>query len=189
MMNKLKGKLGAKLAAVILLASCFLLFCGAAMGVFFLDGWGAYQGKSVDSVRQALVDDRLENAGHELMDRMLNQPVSLAYDSAVRFELLDENERVLAGNLGEGETVLQTQVLSVRSFYGDVLFTAEDEALTMPNSPIRNGGFWSEEPDELMPAPMPTPMPVAAPAAPEDESEPADGAPVPEGTKVRALRL
>ncbi len=189
MMNKLKGKLGAKLAAVILLASCFLLFCGAAMGVFFLDGWGAYQGKSVDSVRQALVDDRLENAGHELMDRMLNQPVSLAYDSAVRFELLDENERVLAGNLGEGETVLQTQVLSVRSFYGDVLFTAEDEALTMPNSPIRNGGFWSEEPDELMPTPMPTPMPVAAPAAPEDESEPADGAPVPEGTKVRALRL
>ena len=175
-MNRLKGSLAAKIAAVVLLALCFLMFCGAAAGVFWLDGMGAYQGKSAGSVRDTLAESRLENAGYELMDRMLNQPVALAYDSAVRFELLDEDGNVLAGSLRENEAVLRTRVLRVDRFYGWVGFAGEDEPLVSQYAPYDTYSAGS---------PVPTPMPALAGEGEAQAQEPA----APEGTRVVSLRL
>ena len=97
-MNKLKGSLAAKIIAIILLTmSCLALF-GAVIGITWLDGEGAYRSKSVESVRETLIEKRLQITCFDLLDRMLVYPVSSAYDSTVRFELLDENRNVLAGN-------------------------------------------------------------------------------------------
>ena len=105
-MNKLKGSLAAKIIAIILLAASCLVLCGAVAGIAWLDGMGAYRGGK-DEVRETLLDNSLENRLYPLMNELSYMPVTNAYAmTEVRFQLLDENRKVLAGNLEEGETVL-----------------------------------------------------------------------------------
>ena len=118
-MNKLKGSLTAKIIAIILLTmSCLVLF-GAVIGITWLDREGAYRSKSVESVRETLIEKRLQITCFDLLDRMLVYPVSSAYDSTVRFELLDENRNVLAGNPSEKETVERSHTVLVDGYYGE----------------------------------------------------------------------
>ena len=206
-MNKLKGSLAAKIIAIILLTmSCLVLF-GAVIGITWLDGEGAYRSKSVESVRETLIEKRLQITCFDLLDRMLVYPVSSAYDSTVRFELLDENRNVLAGNPSEKETVERTHTVQVDGYYGGVYFISEDLPLT-----TQEHLSWSYSPNDgfrLMPVvtPTPTPVPTLAPTpepthapvsavaptpTPEPTTgieEPDDGVSASEGTKVCSMRL
>ena len=126
-MNKLKGNLAAKIIAIILLAICCLVICGVLVGVSWLDSEGAYRDKSIESVRTAMIDKQLQSTCFELLDRMQVYPVNSAYDSSVRFELIDERGNVLAGNLSQKETVEHTHIVQVDGYYGGMYFTAEDQ--------------------------------------------------------------
>ena len=190
-MNKLKGSLAAKLFAIILLAMSCLVICGALVSVTWLDSEGAYQGKSVDSVRTDLIDNRLQSACYELLERMQVMPVSSTYNSTVRFELLDENGSVLAGNLNEKEKVEHTRIVQVDSYHRGMYFSSEDQPLTTQgNLP------WHYSPnDGLTVGPMYTPTPVPEPSVmptpvPTDKGEKqTDEMPISEGTKVWTVRL
>ena len=182
-MNKLKGNLAAKIIAIILLAICCLVICGVLVGVSWLDSEGAYRDKSIESVRTAMIDKQLQSTCFELLDRMQVYPVNSAYDSSVRFELIDESGNVLAGNLSQKETVEHTHIVQVDGYYGGMYFTAEDqplsawERLSWDYSP--NYGL-SINPDvTLALQPVPT----------EGTEEKTTEMPIPEGTKVCSVRL
>ena len=187
MMNKLKGSLTAKIIAIILLAMSCLVICGVIVGVSWLDGEGAYRDKAIESVRTAMIDKRLQSTCFELLDSMQVYPVNSAYDSSVRFELIDERGNVLAGNLSEKETVEHTHIVLVDGYYGGMYFTAEDQPLT-----TWERMSWSYSPNyglsinpEVTPIPTPTPKPI-----PTDEpEEQTTKLPIPEGTKVWTVRL
>ena len=186
-MNKLKGSLTAKIIAIILLAMSCLVICGVIVGVSWLDGEGAYRDKAIESVRTAMIDKRLQSTCFELLDSMQVYPVNSAYDSSVRFELIDERGNVLAGNLSEKETVEHTHIVLVDGYYGGMYFTAEDQPLT-----TWERMSWSYSPNyglsinpEVTPIPTPTPKPI-----PTDEpEEQTTKLPIPEGTKVWTVRL
>ena len=192
-MNKLKGNLAAKIIAIILLATSCLVICGVIVGVTWLESVGAYRGKSINSVRAALIDNRLQSICFELLDRMRVYPVSSAYDSTVRFELLDENESVLAGNLSDKELVEHACIMQVDGYYGGMYFTAEDKPLT-----TRGGLSWDYDPNSglrIMPEaapssiPVPTVTPVPTPVPWDGIVEQASESPVPDGKKVWTMRL
>ncbi len=206
-MKKLKGSPVAKTAAVILLSVCCLMLFGAVVGITWLEGEGAYRNKSVESVHEALIEKRLQITCFDLLDRMLVYPVRSAYDSTVRFELLDENRNVLAGSPDEKETVERTHTVQVDGYYDGVYFISED----LPLKTQKNLS-WSYSPSDgfrLMPVVTPTPTPVptlvptpaptqvtASAVAPTPTPEPTvgieeqnDEVPASEGTKVWSMRL
>ena len=181
-MNKLKGSLAAKIVAIILLAASCLVLCGAVAGISWLDGMGAYRGGK-DEVRETLLDNSLENRLYPLMNDLRVLPVYSVYTrSDVRFELLDENWQVLAGNLAEDEEILREMSYPINSFYQGMYFQSEFEPLVTGESLNRA----SEEEyyeaygpmDEPSPLPTPSPRPVNA-----DEMK------KPEGTQVYFIRL
>ena len=124
-MNKLKGSLAAKIVAIILLAASCLVLCGAVAGIAWLDGMGAYRG-SKDEVRETLLDNSLENRLYSLTNDLRALPVNIVYThSDVRFELLDKNWQVLAGNLAEDEEILREMSYPVNGFYQGMYFQSE----------------------------------------------------------------
>ena len=190
-MNKLKGSLTAKVIAIILLAICSFVICGTIVGIYCLDIEGAYHNKSIESVREDLIDKQLQRTSFDLLSRMQAVPVRSAYDSTVRFELLDEKGNVLAGNLSENETVEQTQTVQIdsyyNSYYNGMYFTAEDQPLMTWERLSRNYDYYSESSSMsesiTSPVPVPTVTPTSMPAAGADEMS------VPEGTRVWTMRL
>ena len=181
-MNKLKGSLAAKIVAIILLAASCLVLCGAIVGISGLDGMGAYRG-SKDEVRETLLDNSLENRLYPLTNDLRVLPVNSVYThSDVRFELLDENWQVLAGNLTEDEEILREMSYPVNRFYGGLYFQSEYEPLVTGESLNRTNEAEAYEVygpmDEPSPLPTPSPRPVNA-----DEQK------KPEGTLVYFIRL
>ena len=90
-------------------------------------------------------------------------PVRSTYDSTVRFELLDEKGNVLAGNLGENETVEYTHNVQVDNYYGGMYFTSDVQPLT-----TWERMSWNYSPtygQSINPevTPIPTPMPTVTP--------------------------
>ena len=193
MMNKLKGSLIAKIIAIILLAMSCLVICGVIVGVSWLDGEGAYRDKAIESVRTAMIDKRLQSTCFELLDSMQVYPVNSAYDSSVRFELIDERGNVLAGNLSEKETVEHTHIVQVDGYYGGMYFTAEDQPLTtwerMSWSYSPNYGLSINPEVTPIPTPMPTATPTPKPIPTDEPEEQTTELPIPEGTKVWTVRL
>lgn len=193
MMNKLKGSLIAKIIAIILLAMSCLVICGVIVGVSWLDGEGAYRDKAIESVRTAMIDKRLQSTCFELLDSMQVYPVNSAYDSSVRFELIDEGGNVLAGNLCEKETVEHTHIVQVDGYYGGMYFTAEDQPLTtwerMSWSYSPNYGLSINPEVTPIPTPMPTATPTPKPIPTDEPEEQTTELPIPEGTKVWTVRL
>ena len=190
-MNKLKGNLAAKIIAIILLAMSCLVICGVIVSVSWLDNEGAYRDKSIESVRTAMIDKQLQSTCFELFDRMMVYPVNSAYDSSVRFELIDESGNVLAGNLGEKETVEHTHIVKVDGYYGGVYFIAKNQPLTSWESLS-----WDYSPNyglnvrpEATPNPMPTVTPTPKPIPTDETEEQTTELLIPEGTKVSTLRL
>ena len=195
-MNKLKGSLAAKIVAIILLAASCLVLCGAIAGIVWLDGMGAYRGGK-DEVRETLLDNSLENRLYTLMNDLRVLPVDSVYSYAVvRFELLDEDWQVLAGNLAEDEEILREMSCPVSGFFGGMYFqsvykplaTVEalnrtDEAL--PTSPQMDAV--DESAKEPSPLPTPTPAPQESGAA--DEPSAVEEPKKPEGTLVYFVRL
>ncbi|MGX8692523.1 MAG: sensor histidine kinase [Clostridia bacterium] len=195
-MNKLKGSLAAKIVAIVLLAASCLALCGAVAGISWLDGIGAYRGGK-DEVRETLLDDSLENRLYPLMNDLRVLPVNSVYThSDVRFELLDKDWNVLAGNLAEDETVLREMSYPVSGFFGGMYFQSEYEPLATVEALNRTDEALSAYPmmdavDESAegPSPLPTPTPApreataaAAPPAVEELKKP-------EGTLVYFVRL
>ena len=195
-MNKLKGNLAAKIVAIVLLAASCLALCGSVAGIAWLDGMGAYRG-SKDEVRETLLDNSLENRLYTLMNDLRVLPVDSVYSyAAVRFELLDEDWQVLAGNLAEDEEILREMSCPVSGFFGGMYFqsvykplaTVEalnrtDEAL--PTSPPMDAV--DESAKEPSPLPTPTPAPQETGAA--DEPSAVEEPKKPEGTLVYFVRL
>ena len=178
-MNKLKGSLAAKIVAIILLAASCLALCGAVAGIAWLDSEGAYH-SSQSEVRETLIDEYLHGASYDLLDRMCIAPVRACYDRDLRFELRDENDAVLAGNLTADDKILHTLVLGIEAYDGGLWFTGEDKRLTTVNNPRWDDGpedFEAAGPGE--PALLPTPSP-----APQNAEEA-----VPEGTKLVWIRM
>ena len=124
-MNKLKGSLAAKIIAIILLAMCCLMICGVLVAITWLDSEGAYRDKTIENVREDLIKKRLQITCFDLLEQMKVMPVNSAYNSTVRFELLDENENILAGNLSENDTVEHTHIVQIDGYYGGLYFTGE----------------------------------------------------------------
>ena len=192
-MSKLKGSLAAKIIAIILLAMSCLVICGVIVGVSWLDSEGAYRNTSTDSVRTAYIDSRLQRAGIELLDRMQAIPVRSAYDSTVRFELLDENDKILAGNFSDKEAVEHSLSFEVPLYFNELYFTAEDQPLT-----AHGDLSWTYGHDDgtrtliepvVTPTPTPVPVPTGAPISIGELAEQGDEAAAPEGTKVWTMRL
>jgi len=179
-MNKLKGSLAAKIVAIILLAASCLVLCGAIVGISWLDGMGAYRG-SREEVRETLLDNSLENRLYPLTNDLRVLPVNSVYThSDVRFELLDKNWQVLAGNLTEDEEILREMSYPVNGFYGGLYFQSEYEPLVTGESLN-----WTNEADDYEeygsmdePSPLPTPKPQAGGELKK-----------PEGTQVYFIRL
>ena len=184
-MNKLKGSLAAKIVAIILLAASCLVLCGAIVGISWLDGMGAYRG-SKDEVRETLLDNSLENRLYPLTNDLRVLPVNSVYThSDVRFELLDKNWQVLAGNLAEDEEILREMSYPVSGFYRGMYFQSEFEPLVTAESLNRTNEAFSTDPtmdavDESAeePSPLPTPKPQAGGELKK-----------PEGTLVYFIRL
>ncbi len=181
-MNKLKGSLAAKIIAIILLAASCLVLCGAVAGISWLDGMGAYRGGK-DEVRETLLDNSLENRLYSLTNDLRVLPVYSVYTrSDVRFELLDKNWQVLAGNLAEDEEILREMSYPVNGFYQGMYFQSEYEPLVTGESLKRANEADDYEEygpmDEPSPLPTPSPRPVNA-----DEQK------KPEGTLVYFVRL
>ena len=186
MMNKLKGNLVAKTIAIILLAASCLILCGSVVGIAWLDSEGAFNGKSVENVRISLIDNRLQNACYDLLYRMQVNPVSSVYGSTVRFELLDEEGNVLAGNLNEEETVEHTLIMQVDGYNDGMYFIAEDQYLTVwdgMNWEYNNSGSGKTGMPVVTPTSKPTTLPTDGTG--DQTVEPT----VPEGTKVYAMRM
>ena len=179
-MNKLKGSLAAKIVAIILLAASCLVLCGAIVDISWLDDMGAYRG-SKDEVRETLLDNSLENRLYPLTNDLRVLPVNSVYThSDVRFELLDKNWQVLAGNLAEDEEILREMSYPVNGFYGGLYFQSEYEPLVTGESLN-----WTNEADDYEeygsmdePSPLPTPKP-------QNSGE----RKIPEGTQVYFIRL
>ena len=184
-MNKLKGSLAAKIVAIILLAASCLVLCGAIAGISWLDGMGAYRG-SKDEVRETLLDNSLENRLYSLTNDLRVLPVYSVYThSDVRFELLDENWPVLAGNLAEDEEILREMSYPVNGFYQGMYFQSEFEPLVTGESLNWTDEAFSTDPmmgavDESAeePSPLPTPKPQTGGELKK-----------PEGTLVYFIRL
>ena len=173
-MNRLKGSLAAKSIAIILLAASCLVLCAAVFGIYWLDSEGAYRDKSLEGVREELIEKRLQITCFDLLDRMLVYPISSTYDSTVRFELLDKNGKVLAGNLNEDESVVKTHIVQVDGYLDGVYFTNEDLPLTTHDDP-----FWTYDPSNglsvrpvVTPTPTPVPVPTLTPEQPYSTSVP-----------------
>ena len=166
-MNKLKGSLAAKIIAIILLAASCLVLCGTIVGISWLDGMGAYRG-SKDEVRETLLDNSLENRLYPLTNDLRVLPVYSVYTrSDVRFELLDKNWQVLAGNLAEDEEILREMSYPVSGFYGGLYFQSEYEPLVTGESLNWTNEAFSTDPmmdavdesaDEQSPLPTPKPQ-------------------------------
>lgn len=179
-MNKLKGSLAAKIVAIILLAASCLVLCGAVAGIGWLDGMGAYRG-SKDEVRETLLDNSLENQLYPLMNELSYMPVTSAYTmTEVRFQLLDENWKVLAGNLEEGETVLHEMTYPVNGFYRGMYFQSENEPLVTVESLNRTNE--AEAYEGYGPMDEPSPLPTQKPQTSGELKKP-------EGTLVYFIRL
>ncbi len=184
-MNKLKGSLAAKIIAIILLVMCCLMICGVLVSIYWLDSEGAYRDTSIESVRERLIEKRLQITCFDLLEQMKVMPVSSAYSSAVRFELLDENESILAGNLSEDDSIEHTHVVQIDGYYGGMYFTAEDQPLTTwerlswDNSPV-NGM-------SVRPVVTPTPRPITMPT--DEFEEQTSEKTIPDRTKVCTVRL
>ena len=173
-MNSLKGNLLAKIIAVILLALSCLALVGAVTGVVWLDSENAYQADSVRAMTDHAIASRLETAVYPLLNEAQYTPVNeLHRGEPTRFELLDKNGAVLAGNLGEDETALRSRTVQTGDFYGGMFFSAADKPLTP-----RQGPSWDYSPTYGAAEPRPTPRPQAAEEAAE-----------PEGTKVCFVRM
>ncbi len=202
-MNQLKGNLAAKIIAVILLAASCLALCGAVAGIVWLDSEGAYGSENAGSIRDVLIERELENELYPLIDTMTRAPVNEANRriTGLRFELLDADKKLLAGNLGAGETVERTRTHEVTGFYGGLWFTAEDKPLTAAESsraansvpavtptPAPQG---AETADEASPsaAKVPEVTPTPAPKKTENADEAGNGPFAPEGTQVCYIRL
>ena len=186
-MNKLKGSLAAKIIAIILLAASCLVLCGAIVGISWLDGIGAYRG-SKEEVRETLLDNSLENRLYPLMNDLRVLPVNSVYThSDVRFELLDENWQVLAGNLTEDEEILREMSYPIRTFYQGMYFQSEFEPLVTGESLNWTNEAFSEDPmmdavDESAEEPSPLPTPSPRPQTGGERKSP-------EGTLVYFVRL
>ncbi len=184
-MNKLKGSLVAKIVAIILLAASCLVLCGAIAGIVWLDGMGAYRGGK-EEVRETLLDNSLENRLYPLMNDLRVLPVNVVYThSDVRFELLDKNWQVLAGNLAEDEEILREMSYPVNGFYQGMYFQSEFEPLVTGESLNWTDEAFSTDPmmdavDESAeePSPLPTPKPQTGGELKK-----------PEGTLVYFIRL
>ena len=192
-MNKLKGNLATKIIAIILLATSCLVLCGAVVGISWLDNEGAYRDKSIDSVRELMIEKRLQITCFDLLDRMQVYPVSSAYNSSVRFELLDENGDVLAGNLNEKETVEHTHIVQVDGYYGGMYFSAENKPLItwerLSRNYSYNNGLSVRPAVTPVPVPVPTVTPFPTPVPTAVAEEQTDELSAPEGTKVWTMRL
>lgn len=211
-MNKLKGSLAAKILAIILLATSCLMICGALVGITWLGSEGAYSDKSIESVREDMIENRLQTTCFELLDRMQVTPVNMAYDNSVRFELLDRNGNVLAGNFHGDESVLKTHIVYVGAYLDGIYFIAEDLPLTAHGDlswadiyndsdgvtvepvvtvtptpqPTPHPTLMPEPPSTSVPAPAVTPTPAPEPAVGTEESAEAAEA---SGTRVWKMRL
>ena len=186
-MNKLKGSLAAKIVAIILLAASCLVLCGAIAGIAWLDGMGAYHGSKND-VRETMLDNSLENRLYSLTNDLRVLPVNTVYThSDVRFELLDENWQVLAGNLAEDEEILREMSYPVSGFFGGMYFQSEFEPLVTVDSLNRTIEAVSTDPpmvviDESAEGPSPLPTPTPRPVNTDELKKP-------EGTLVYFIRL
>lgn len=181
-MNKLKGSLAAKIIAIILLAASCLVLCGAVAGISWLDGMGAYRG-SKDEVRETLLDNSLENRLYPLTNDLRVLPVNVVYThSDVRFELLDKNWQVLAGNLAEDEEILREMNYPVNGFYQGMYFQSEYEPLVTGESLNRANEADDYEEYGPMDEPSPLPTPTPRPANTDELKKP-------EGTQVYFIRL
>ncbi len=180
-MNKLKGSLAAKIIAIILLAASCLVLCGSIAGISWLDGMGAYRGSSAESVRTQLIDNELNQMCFELLGRMRAMPVRACYDRNIRFELRDENDAVLAGNLGKDEQPEHTLIQLVETYNGGMYFTDENQPLT-----DMHRLEWDYTPEEglVVEADLPEITP-----APRPVNEKQDELSAPEGTRVCWMRL
>ena len=171
-MKKLKGNLTAKIVANVLLAACCLALLGSIGAIIFLDEYNAYGATDAERGRETLFDDKLMKYGIRLMyDFHDRTPVSELLCDA-RFELLDAEKNVLAGNLSEEETVVRQILLDitwgVRAFY-----VSEGDYLRV----MRNDDeFYTAE------EPFPTPKPSAEPRSEDQVDEP-------EGTQICYLRM
>ena len=181
-MNKLKGSLAAKIVAIILLAASCLVLCGSIAGIGWLDGMGAYRGGK-DEVRETPLDNSLENRLYSLTNDLRALPVYSVYTrSDVRFELLDENWQVLAGNLEEDETILHEMTYPVSGFYRGMYFQSEFEPLVTGESLNRANEADDYEEYGPMDEPSPLPTPTPRPANTDELKKP-------EGTQVYFVRL
>ena len=180
-MNKLKGNLAAKIVAIVLLAASCLALCGSVAGIAWLDGMGAYRGSSAENVRTQLIDNELNQMCFELLGRMRVMPVRACYDRNIRFELRDENDAVLAGNLGKDEQPEHTLIQLVETYNGGMYFTDENQPLT-----DMHRLEWDYTPEEglVVEADLPEITP-----APRPVNEKQDELSAPEGTRVCWMRL
>ena len=185
-MNKLKGSLAAKIVAIVLLAAFCLVFTGAVSGIAWLDSEGAYRGENTHEIRTRMIDEKLIDASFSILDQLSNGRTvqNVGTESFIRFELLDKDGQVLAGNLSEDETVLHSNILDVRSYLGGLFFTAEDAALT-PLNQLSHPEFRAD-PGSVTVDPNPTPSPAPVEEAGDAQ---AGAAELPEGTRVWSLRL
>ena len=171
-MNKLKGSLAAKIVAIVLLAACCFALLGSIGAVLFLDGYMAYGATDAELARERVLDHELRDYAIYLLYDFRDGMALGELKSDARFELLDAEKNVLAGTLGEGETVERQTLMdlngAVRAF-----FVSEGELLRVEQN------AYSFEP---FADPEPTPRPVAAPAAETQSGEP-------EGTQIRYLRM
>ena len=192
-MDRIKGSPAAKVTAVILLAASCLVLCGAVLAVGWLESQGAYQGRSTEDVRKTRIERQLQDAGLELLGQMQFISVSAACDSELRFELLDEDGKRLAGNLGGDEEALYTRSLTVEKWYGGLYFTDESEPLSGLSSLSWDYGpetGLSVRPEVTpTPRPVPTVQPGAEIALSDGNGTRDDEQSLPEGTKVRTLRV
>lgn len=164
-MKKLKGNLTAKIVAIVLLAVCCFALLGSIGAVVFLNEYDAYM---PSSGRERAIDKLLCDDGFSLLRRFYDwEPVS-ELSCSTRFELLDAEKNVLAGNLSEEETVERQAVLTVglRAYY-----VSEGEVLRVESD------YYNPYPD---PEPTPRPVPSSAPETQDGE---------PEGTRICYLRM
>ena len=164
-MNKLKGNLAAKILAIVLLAISCLIISGVLVGVTWLDSEGAYSDKTIEDVRDTMIEKQLQRTCFDLLDRMQVNPVNTAYDSSIRFELLDKNGNVLAGNFNGDESVTKTHTVYAGAYLDGIYFIAEDLPLTahgdLSLASNYNDGLGVAVGPVVTPTPTPHPTPEA----------------------------
>lgn len=127
------------LAVLLLLVTVLVtVLCGIGIGVSAV--YGIYDGATADELRRDLTEDYLTyTAGYAIAEQYVRNPAAAVIipDAmpGLRFEILDENGEVLAGNYEDGsfEVSVERMVLRYNQMYPSIYSYLDPEILVIHN--------------------------------------------------------